>query len=174
MDRSGKVFRTIKDDGLAKLKEFSDNTFEMASSTIIQRRLFMGVEEKKAMRDLTEQFEKEGLTSIKTATGNNGLTVEFNFDPNLKSGEIRVASENLNSDFVNGMKLVCQDADYLEEIAKISKMRFSVVPKLENKSNGIFGSVTCDAGTMVISIDGCHSLGGGETYSVRDALKKCF
>ena len=134
----------------------------------------MGIEEKKALRELTDKFMVGGLAAIKSKTGNAKVKAEITADDDVKAPELKNAGTNLNDDFANGMNLILEDDDYREEIAKISNYKINICDELKDKTNGIYGLFKVDGTTMSITIDGRHSLNGGLTYAVRDALKKLF
>lgn len=134
----------------------------------------MGIAEKKAMREFTERYEKESLDKLKKASGNSSITVEFNFDEKLEAPAIAIANNNFNGDFVDGVVLFCEDADYREELAKISKYHVTIIPEVEQATHGIYGTLKIDGEKLNVTMDGLRKLDNGATVYVSEALQKLF
>lgn len=135
---------------------------------------YAGVKEKKAIREL-EAAVKTGLTEIKTACGNAKLGQKVTVDKKFDAAQIYIASNNLN-DFVKGMKKVCEDADYKEEVAKVAKIEFTLTDsgdKTGSKSK-IYGQITVKGKTMKVALHINNSMSNASTNLVPNVIKELY
>ena len=135
---------------------------------------YAGVKEKKATRAL-EAAAKAGVTEIQAACGNAKLAHKVTVGKKFDASQIHIAEINVG-DFVKGMKKVCEDPDYKEEIAKVTKIEFTLTDSKEKTGSKtkLYGGISVKGKTMKVVLHISNSMGNNDASTVPNVVKELY
>jgi len=123
-----------------------------------------GVKEKKAKK-AAQQAIDDNIGKAATACGCKGLKATIDY-ANYKDYEHLRMSQYRIPEIFDGMALLCKDADYKEEVAKIKSIKFYGAK--DNPKKPVF---KLKGNTIEVGLSFTYSAMSGE---VRDGMKELF
>ena len=131
-----------------------------------------GVAEKKAYKKITTGLEAK-TPEVKKWCQNASMKMDVKQGAKFTAAQIHIAETNILTDFFDGLKQVCSDADYRAEVKKLGRISFSLTDKpLKGTPKGIFKLKGKKTLHVVVSVS--QSLSNGISTSVATAIKKLY
>jgi len=141
---------------------------------VISTQSIAGVKEKKAIRALNATVQTQ-TEAAKVACGNAALTSEVEVDAKFTPHNIKIADSNAK-DFFEGLIDACKDADYKEEISKITQLQVSLsdATKKTGTSTKIHGELTLEGTSLLVKVHVKYSFSNGSSSTASNAVKGLF